>query len=95
MDVYSAVTLGTLIVFLFLLVAVLRDVGTRIRKLFIVYLIVSAVWSLIAFIVYSKYFPGLLSYWGSIIPIIGLWSIISYFHFVSAFRAFYFHCLPL
>lgn len=85
MDVYSAVTLVTLIVFLFLFIAVLRDTGTRMRKLFLLYLTVSGMWSLAAFLVFSKIFTGMVSYWMGMIPVLGLWSIIAYFQFVSAF----------
>jgi len=85
MDIYSAVTLVTLIVFLFLLALILRDGRTRMHRLFLVYLVASAGWSLSAFMINSRVLPGQLPYWGTILPVCGLWSVVAYWHFICGF----------
>jgi len=85
MNVYSAITIVTLIVFFFLLTLVLRDTRTKIHKLFVIYLIASSGWSLSTLLVAGAFFPEQLSLWGRIVPVCGLWSIVAYCHFVCAY----------
>jgi diguanylate cyclase (GGDEF)-like protein/putative nucleotidyltransferase with HDIG domain len=85
MAVYSAVTLVTFIVFLFLLALILRDGRARMHRLFLVYLVASTGWSLSAFMINSKVSPGQLPYWGALLPVCGLWSVVAYWHFICVF----------
>jgi diguanylate cyclase (GGDEF)-like protein/putative nucleotidyltransferase with HDIG domain len=85
MNSYSLVPFVTLIVYVVLLAVILRDVRTRVRRLFFVYVLGAMGWSLSSFLIYSNFFPDLLRVWGVLLPVTGLWAVVAYYHFVCAF----------
>ncbi len=65
----SLIPLVTLVVYAFLLALVVRDTRTRMRRLFLVYLIASVCWSLSSLMVLGNFVPGQLSLWAKMLPV--------------------------
>jgi len=85
MNSYSLVPLIALIIYFSLITMLIRDMRTRMRKLFLVYLIASAIWSLSSFMIFLNPFPEVSLLWKKLLPVSGLWSVVAYYHFICAF----------
>jgi len=85
MNDYSIIQFIALIVFIIMSIIVLRDLKTRTRKLFLIYLLGATVWSMSSFMVHVNYFPNQLLLWGSVLPVSGLWTVVAYYHFCCGF----------
>jgi diguanylate cyclase (GGDEF)-like protein/putative nucleotidyltransferase with HDIG domain len=84
MNLYSIILLLTIIVYSTLLVGVLRDTRTKVRRLFSVYVIMALCWSLSTLLLFlDKVGPTRL--WASLAPLSAASSIIAYYHFISVF----------
>ncbi len=85
MTSYSLFPLVAILIYILPVTIVLRDQRKRTQRLFLVYLAVSFVWGLTSFLALSDFFPRQLWLWDGLLPITGLWAVISYFHFIGAF----------
>jgi len=84
MNSYSVILLLTLIVYSTLLVGVLRDTRTKVRRIFVVYVVISMCWSLSTFLLFMDAL-GLIRLWASLLALSGVSVIVAYYHFVSVF----------
>ena len=81
---YSIVQLIALLIYTGLIVFVIRSSQSQHKKLFLVYLFVSAAWSLTSYISNSHSVSiNTAMQWGKLIAPIATWSILSYNHFLS------------
>ncbi len=85
MNTYSIVQFASLAIYLPLAVIVLRSMRTRVRRLFLVYLLGSMGWSFSSFMAHANFLPDSLPIWGGLLPVTGLWAVIAYYHFISSF----------
>jgi diguanylate cyclase (GGDEF)-like protein/putative nucleotidyltransferase with HDIG domain len=85
MNSYSVVQFITLIVYIILVAVVLRHEQTRLRNVFIVYLLASMTWSLSSFLNHVDFAWSQRFLWSKVIPFAALWTIIAYAQFVCAF----------
>jgi len=84
MNVYFIVLMLSLILFSTLLVGVLRDTRTRIRRRFAVYVIIAIAWSSSVLIFYSEIFSFTRLLTG-VTALLGVCTIIAYYDFVRVF----------
>lgn len=84
MNSYSLIPLVSFITYSALLVLVLRDTRTRVRRMFSLYLMIAMVWSLSAFMLTTD-FLGLTRLWGSLVPLSIVCLAVCYYHFITAF----------
>jgi diguanylate cyclase (GGDEF)-like protein/putative nucleotidyltransferase with HDIG domain len=85
MSIYSIPPLLSVIAYAILCIAVLRDVRTRVRALFGVYLIISLLYAFATFIALADFFPGQTRLWTSVFALGGVSATIALYHFVCAF----------
>ncbi len=85
MNSYSVVQFAALVIYVVLAVIILRDMRTRVRRLFFVYLLGAMGWSLSSFMVHMNFFPSHFAGWGALLPVTGLWAVVAYYHFICAF----------
>lgn len=81
----SFIPFAALMVYLILLGIIVRDRRTRVRRMFLVYLVAATGWSLSCFLIYANFLPRLLPVWGGLLPVTGLWAVVSYYHFICVF----------
>jgi diguanylate cyclase (GGDEF)-like protein/putative nucleotidyltransferase with HDIG domain len=84
MNPYSVILLLTLIVYSTMLVGVLRDTHTKVRRIFVVYVVIALCWSLSTLLLFLDVL-GLTRLWASLVALSGVSSIITYYHFISVF----------
>ncbi len=84
MNIYTVILLLSLFIYSTLLAAMLRDRRMRMRRLFSVYLIVAAVWSLSTLMLFND-FLGWTYLWASLVALNGACLMIAYYHFLCAF----------
>ena len=85
MSSYSIIQLVTLFVYIGMIVAVLLYARTGLKRLFMVFLVASAGWSLTSFMS-NFYLPSdHMSLWSRAVPLFSVWSLVAYAHFVAAF----------
>jgi len=85
MSIYSIAPLLSVITYAILGAIVLRDVRTRTRALFAVYLIIALLYAFGTYITLAGFFPAQIRLWSSFIPLGGVGVMIAYYHFVCAF----------
>jgi diguanylate cyclase (GGDEF)-like protein/putative nucleotidyltransferase with HDIG domain len=85
MSIYVLPSLISTIAYAILVTVVLRDVRTRVRALFGVYLGISLLFALVIFITFANFFPDQIHFWSSLISIFGVAAWIAYYDFVRAF----------
>jgi len=85
MSIYSLPPLVSAIAYAILSVIVLRDVRTRIRTLFGVYLLISLWFAFAVFVALADFFPNQTRLWTSVLALGGVCATIAYYHFVCAF----------
>ncbi len=83
MNLYSVILLLTIIVYSTMLVGVLRDTRTKVRRLFCVYVVIAMCWSLSTLILLID-LVGPTRLWASLVAVSGISSVIAYYHFISA-----------
>ena len=81
MNVYSVILLLTLIVFSTLLVGVWRDMRTKVRQCFSIYVVLAMIWSFTTLML-SLNILGLTRFWGGLVPLSGMMVLVAYYHFV-------------
>ena len=84
MNLYSIILLLTLIVYSTLLVGVLRDTRTKVRRLFSIYVVFAMCWSLSTLLLFVDVI-GSSRLWASILAVSGITSLVAYYHFISVF----------
>ena len=84
MNLYSVILLLTLIIYSTMLVGVLRDTHTKVRRIFVVYVVIALCWSLSTLLLFIDVL-GLTRLWASLVALSGVSSIIAYYHFISVF----------
>ncbi len=84
MSIYALILLFSVFTYSSLLVVMLRDRRTRIRRRFSAYLIIATVWSLGALLLFFDIW-GLTRLWASITVLCGASMMIAYYDFVCAF----------
>jgi diguanylate cyclase (GGDEF)-like protein/putative nucleotidyltransferase with HDIG domain len=67
-----------------MLVGVLRDTRTKVRRVFVVYVVIAMCWSLSTLLLFVDAL-GLTRLWASLLAVSGISSIVAYYHFVSVF----------
>jgi diguanylate cyclase (GGDEF)-like protein/putative nucleotidyltransferase with HDIG domain len=82
---YSLIPLVAIFIYLLLVTLVLRDQKKRTHRLLLIYLVASIAWGLNGFLALADFYPGQLWLWGGLLPITGLWAVVSYFHLVGSF----------
>jgi len=85
MTSYSIVPLMSVVISLLPVTIVMRDQRKRANHLFLVYLVASVAWGLTSFLALADFSRGQFWLWGGLFPITGLWTVVSYFHFIGAF----------
>jgi diguanylate cyclase (GGDEF)-like protein/putative nucleotidyltransferase with HDIG domain len=83
-SVYALVLLVSLFVYTTLLVAMLRDRGNHVRRVFIVYLGIAVIWSASTFMTIAD-IVGPTRMWAGIVVLCGFSMMMAYYHFVCAF----------
>jgi len=83
-NLYALVLLISLFLYSTLLAAMLRDRRSRVRRVFITYLGIAAIWSASTFMAVGD-FVGPTRLWAGILAFSGFTMIIAYYHFVCAF----------
>jgi len=84
LSIYSLILLASLFVYSTLLVAMLRDRRTRVRRVFCIYLAISMFWSFSTFL-FSLDAGGLARLWAGFVVLSGACVMISYYSFACAF----------
>jgi diguanylate cyclase (GGDEF)-like protein/putative nucleotidyltransferase with HDIG domain len=84
MNPYAVFLILNVIICSTLLMGVRHDTRTHIRRIFSVYLILAIAWSLVA-LLFSLNVGGAVRVWASLTAIIGVCTIVAYYHFVSVF----------
>ena len=77
--------LSTLAIYAILIVVVLRNGQTRLKKYFMVYLIASAGWSLTSFMGNSDLPSEQVLLWAKSVALFASWAVVAYSHFITAF----------
>ncbi len=85
MSMYSLPPLLSTIVYAILLVIVLRNLRTKVRRLFALYLTVSLFFALGTFMVLANFFPDQIRLWILGPAVFGACAMVSYYHFVCVF----------
>jgi len=85
MSIYSLPPLLSMVAYAILSVIVLRDVRTRTRTLFAVYLIISLLYAFGTYITLAGFFPSQMRLWLSFLNLGGISLVIAHYHFVCAF----------
>ena len=85
MSIYSLAPLVATLAYAILSGIVLRDVRTRVRALFAVYLIISLLFALGTFILFANFFPSQTRFWSGFLSIGSICVVIAHYHFVCAF----------
>lgn len=85
MSIYVLPPLVSTVAYTILSIIVLRDVRTRVRALFAVYLVISLLFSLITFITFTNFYPSQIRLWSSLISLAGVAALIAHYDFVRAF----------
>ena len=83
-SVYTVIPLLSLIIYSTMLVGVLRDKRTKVRRIFSVYVAIAMCWSLSTFLTFIDV-VGPTRLWASILAVSGIASFVAYYHFISAF----------
>jgi len=83
-SVYIVIPLLSLIIYSTMLVGVLRDKRTNMRRIFSVYVVISMGWSLSTFLAFIN-LVGPIRLWASLVALSGISSVVAYYHFVSVF----------
>ena len=83
-NIYPVILLLTLIIYSTLLVGVWRDTRTKVRRIFVVYVVIALCWSLSTLLLVIDAL-GLTRLWASLLAVSGISSIIAYYHFISVF----------
>ena len=84
MPTYFVILFITIITYSTLLAGVLREKSTKTRNSFVLYLIVSLVWSLII-LLFSLDVMGASRLWAGLAALSGLLTVVAYYHFISVF----------
>ena len=84
MNLYSIILLLTLIIYSTMLLGILRDTRTGLRKYFSVYVVLAMAWSLNTLLL-SFDLLGLTRLWASLTAISGLLVVVAYYQFVRVF----------
>jgi len=85
MNSYSVVQFITLFVYAALLVIVIQHTRTRQKIHFLVYLLASMAWSLSSFMAHTDYAVGQKLLWARLIPVMAVWAVVAYSHFVTTY----------
>jgi diguanylate cyclase (GGDEF)-like protein/putative nucleotidyltransferase with HDIG domain len=83
-NVCAAITLVGLIIYSSLLVVMMRDRRTRVRRVFTIYLVLAMAWGLATFLLNTD-FLGLTRLWAAITAVAGACTVVAYYHFVCTF----------
>jgi len=83
-NIHPVILLLTLIIYSTLLVGVWRDTRTKVRRIFVVYVVIALCWSLSTLLLFIDVL-GLTRLWASVLALSGISSIVAYYHFISAF----------
>jgi len=85
MSSYSIVQLLSLIVYTILITGVLFYARTRLKKLFLVFLMASASWSLVSYFANISAVKEEVVVFGKLVPLFASWAVVAYAHFIAAF----------
>jgi diguanylate cyclase (GGDEF)-like protein/putative nucleotidyltransferase with HDIG domain len=84
MNAYSVILLINVIIFSTLLAGLLREKRAQLHRVFSVYLLLAMAWSLAALLAFLDLW-GFVRVWGAFAAIIGLLTVVAYYHFVRFF----------
>jgi diguanylate cyclase (GGDEF)-like protein/putative nucleotidyltransferase with HDIG domain len=85
MNLYLAMSIAALAAYVFLMARALRARRTGMPVLLLVYLVACSAWALTSIVLYSGYSPEHPSMAGRLLPLMGVWALVTYCHFVSVF----------
>jgi diguanylate cyclase (GGDEF)-like protein/putative nucleotidyltransferase with HDIG domain len=83
MNSYSVFQFSNLIIYLILIGIIMRYAGTRLRGIFLVYLVAASFWSLSSFLTHTDFTGEQAYFWVKLIPFVGNWVVVAYAHFIT------------